>query len=440
MDYDFLLKVTALIFSILLSVIFLSRSFWLFLFRHKLGEIKVNIDQLGQYFGKKSFVYQRYIAGIQKIKKDNDEKAKLVKELENGLLKTRRHFYLPWFYFFLFGIFLFSILFFQTCEDHNKKTYKVTIVKDSLLLNDSIKISTEIHIEKDNCSLRKDIYSTDITVSEESYRRKTGTNPLLSGTTNKDMSSLQKTENKDTLSLSGTEDTLRKAQYVFSFFQDTMKMKSKNFIFIKIKGEDKVHAFCYKTHKKKDIYQSLTTILSMLTNVFLLSFFGFLNTQTDVFDKEADADNYSLLRMTSIFIFVLVCVIEGLYTYLPTSPSLYFVMEIIVAIISVIAVFGIWGSMNNQYTNFHPFFKCVVFMYAGAQIFAVFLEVDKIIPVILLYMVVIGKFCIIWKIWKLDTDKRMSWFFLNQANEKRTNNYSAFVKLLNEEENKENSR
>jgi hypothetical protein len=424
------IKEVLYILSIVSCVGFSGYSIWL-LCRHKWGKIAVNVDKLAPYFGEKSFVHKQYVAGLkdkagQQV--SEEKKEEIEKKLETGLLKAHRHFYLPWFYAFFFGIFIFAILLFQLRKEDKKRAeipVRMEIKEDKedpLPPNDSIKIS--ITIFRDDSSWHTDIYSTDIKLP-------------------KDMEG----KIRDTVTIDGTgNDTIKfilcsteTAVFDVLAFVDTAK-KTKEAINIKVnfKGNAHLLQFWYKTHKKKDAYQSLLTILSMLTNVFLLSFFGFLNTKTDVFDQETDEDNYSILNMTSIFIFLMVCVIEGIYIYYPTFPSLYFAIETIVAIISVIAVFGIWGCMYNQYTKFKPVFRIIIFVYAAAQIFAVFLSVNPAISICLLIVVLVGKLFIMWQVSKWVSSRGLSWFFLNEANEKRADNdketdsYKAFVQLLTE--------
>jgi hypothetical protein len=331
--------------SALLSLVFVFCSIRLFV-QEKLSKIKVNPDQLRQYFGKKSFIYQRYIP-----KKKEKVNTVLKTELENGLLKARRHFYLPWFYCFFIWIFLFSSQLLKTCFEESKP-------------NSTIGATAQVS-------------------SDSAF---------------------------EVNSISGA--TLRANQYA-KF--DTSAGK--------------------ETQKPPFPYQSLLTILSMLGNVFLLSAFGFLTTKTDVFDTETDENNYAMLRTISIVIFILVLLVEALVSFYSKEKqqTVHFVVETIVAIISVIAVFGTWGSMNNPYNNLGAAFKCVVFVYAASQIFAAFFPSDQE-KIILSFCLVafIGKLCIAWKLLKYVTSKRLSWFFLNELNEERTDTYSTFLNLLTE--------
>ncbi|MDR1527298.1 MAG: hypothetical protein LBS46_06470 [Dysgonamonadaceae bacterium] len=446
----------------------------------QLREIEVNKEKILQYFGKKSFIQIRYNEKEkikQKINEQLEEKTleedrkekltieleKLEKELSNGLLKTCRHFYLSWSYVFFFSIILSIIMLAKICSEKDKnrvdKIYvtaqfdhygKNEIRKDTLIVkDDSVKVSLSVHIKKN--AWIKDIYSTDnIFVS-----------PLFSQEEEEDILFFKKS---DELKMDSTkigfpfyynkdERIIYKKikidddeqMYVITDTlsihhcnnKDTIIIKDKNLIIKDLNSGCKIVDFKYKNHEKIDVYSSLITVFSMLMNVFLLSFFGLLKTKTDVFRRETNEDDYSILKLFAISIFIITCVIEAISIVFPISLSLHFVIETIVAVISVMAIFGVWGSMNNQYTNLEPAFKLIVFIYAAAQIFTVFLSketsVNETIGVILLWMVLLGKMCIMLKMLNLVVTKRLSWFFLNEANEQRTNDYNEFVKLLQEE-------
>jgi len=190
----------------------------------------------------------------------------------------------------------------------------------------------------------------------------------------------------------------------------------------------------------KDWHSFFVNLLSMLSNVFLLMFFGLLTAKTAIFKNDINDENYLLLKLISIAILILICMIDFSITFFIWAPALHFAIETIIAIISVIAVFGIWGTLNNSYTDFGGFFKAFVFIYAAFQIFAVFIgntnsttNVAEVISIIMLYVVFVGKIFIILKILHLVANKRLSWFFLHEANEKRTTSYEEFVKLFESE-------
>jgi hypothetical protein len=450
----------------------------------RLREIEVKEEKILQYFGEKSFIKirfnekekikQKIIEQLKEksLKKDRKkelkiELEKLKKELSNGLLKTCRHFYLSWSYIFFFSIILSIILLTKICaeKDENRvdKIYvtarfdnygKNEICKDTSIIvkDDSVKVLLSVHIKKN--AWIEDIYSTDNIFISPKFSQEEEEDTLFfkkSDELKMDSTKIvfpfyydkderiiykkikiddyeQKCVVKDTLYIHDCNNKIK---------NDTIIIKDKNLIIKDLNSGCKIVDFKYKKHEKKDVYSSLITVFSMLMNVFLLSFFGLLKTKTDVFRREINEDDYSILKLFAISIFVITCVIEAISIVFPILLSLHFVIETIVAIISVMAIFGVWGSMNNQYTNLEPAFKLIVFIYAAAQIFTVFLSKEtsdtKTIGVILLCIVLLGKMCIMLKMLNLVVTKRLSWFFLNEANEQRTNDYDEFVKLLQEE-------
>lgn len=207
---------------------------------------------------------------------------------------------------------------------------------------------------------------------------------------------------------------------------------------LEIKKTDNYLSFGLK--RQKDVNSLLINLLSMLSNVFLLVFFGFLNAKTDIFEHEINNDNYLWLKQISIVGFVLICLIDVFAIFIGI-PSIHFAIETITAIVSVIAIFGVWGSLKNSYTDFGWVFTLAVFIYAASQILAVFLDnknnnpdkkvsVSDIMTISMLFIVLIGKIFIIFKILRLFNTKRLSWFFLNEVNNGRTDSYEKFMNLF----------
>jgi len=218
----------------------------------------------------------------------------------------------------------------------------------------------------------------------------------------------------------------------------TYPLPKKDTLYIQKTIDNDLH---FEFKRQKDIKSFLINSLSMLSNVFLLILFGFLNAKTDIFEHEINDDNYLWLKLISIAGFVLVCFIDAIAIFIGV-PSLNFAMETIIAIVSVIAVFGVWGSLKNSYTDFGWGFTLIVFIYAAAQILAVFLDnenatskisISDTMTISMLFIVLIGKIFIIFKILHLVNTKKLSWFFLHKANEGRTDSYEKFVNLFDDE-------
>jgi len=195
----------------------------------------------------------------------------------------------------------------------------------------------------------------------------------------------------------------------------------------------------------KNWYSTISSILSLLANVFLLLFFGFLNTKTDIFSKnENKLGVYELYRIFVIGIFliiILVLLLNSAYpwysNYSPIfSESFLFVIHLIIALTSIIAIFGCWGSMNNSYTCFPWWFKLCMFLYAMMHFFELNIhyeeEFNKVAVLVLYAVGLVAKVLII-KIllfWAPE-NKRIMWFFLTAVNNFRTEeDYDDFVKIF----------
>lgn len=202
-----------------------------------------------------------------------------------------------------------------------------------------------------------------------------------------------------------------------------------------------------KSHITKNWYSTLVIILSLITNVFLFLFFGFLNTKTDLFSKnENKYDVYGLYRILVIGIFFVILIILLLNAYLPRysnystffSSSFLFVIHLLVSLSSVIAIFGCWGSMNNTYTSFPWFFKLLMFFYAMTQFFELNIQYNhtffnQIAELFLYFMAIVAKVFIIYiLLYWAPKNKRILYFFFTSINNYRTENvYDDFVKILN---------
>jgi len=196
----------------------------------------------------------------------------------------------------------------------------------------------------------------------------------------------------------------------------------------------------------KNWYSTLTTMLSLLTNVFLLLFFGFLNTKTDLFlKKENKPDVYGLYRFFVIGIFFIILIILLLDVCFPFdayfspifSSSFLFVINLIIALTSVIAIFGCWGSMSNSYTSFPFYFKFWMILYAMIHFFELNIHYidesfNKYAEIILYLVAVVAKVLIIYILLRwAPKSKRILWYFFTSVNNYRTeNDYNDFIKIF----------
>jgi hypothetical protein len=522
-DKEFVMRFVVILLSLSSSLLFIILLWMLFskskllkkiipakCYPGELDKIEPNINKLKDYFGKESFIYKEIIPQ-EKIK--------------NGLLKTRRHFFKSFFYFFLFGSILYAILFYQTLDSW-REYVEFDPIGGTCIINDTVQYGEydKITIKTDSIFVEKGIFFLNVNNGDttkisrqinniEKYGWNKyvldsidfGTKVKLNDTVKNDTANifgmqvkLNDTIKNDTAcflydeTITLMKDTLtvvikQQQQYKNSVFFSTeekqsylLKQQDSSIFYVEkqIKKESKKEMWNDLPSRKKwtitvkdkkankekvidsnfrldfgnDVFDIqpyienkidvkklssfFINLLSMLTNVFLLVFFGLLNSKTDVFDNEKNAENYSWLKLCSIAIFILVCLVDVIITFIPNMnmPALHFAIETIIAIVSVIAVFGVWGSMNSTHINFQWWFKPVVFIYAAAQIFAVFLEsadhTAEVMAIIMLFVAFFGKIFIMYKILHLVATKRLSWFFLNEANELRTNSYDVFVELF----------
>ena len=198
-----------------------------------------------------------------------------------------------------------------------------------------------------------------------------------------------------------------------------------------------------KPTQEINLYLTFTTIFSLGANVFLLLFFGFLSAKTNLFQlKEKNTSTYLIFRNFVIGAFVVISLILFLdaihFPPLRFSESFMFVIYLIAALTSVVAVFGSWGSMNNSYTLFSPWFKLLIFFYAMAQFFELYFSYDdklfsKYAELVLLIISAVVKVCIIVTLLcRFPKNKRALWYFLSTVNNIRTEeDYDDFVKIFN---------
>ena len=200
-------------------------------------------------------------------------------------------------------------------------------------------------------------------------------------------------------------------------------------------------SFTIKPVPVKNVYATFVTIFSLLANVFLMLFFGFLNTKTDLFAKEKDSNTYVTYKYFVIGIFIVIVLIQLLITFFPQiqfSDSFIFVIRTIIALTSIIAVFGCWGSMNNSYSSFYPFFKFLMLFYAMSQIFGLNIDYtetssfNKAAELFLLLVALVARWLIIYILLvKFPKNKRALWYFFTSTNNYRTiNDYEDFVKIF----------
>jgi hypothetical protein len=194
----------------------------------------------------------------------------------------------------------------------------------------------------------------------------------------------------------------------------------------------------------KNIYQTSTTILSLLSNVVLLFFFGFLNTKTDLFGKEGDSKEYLLFKNVVIVIFFIILLIKTLGFLFPEihfSKSFSFIIDIIIALTSVIALFGCWGSINNSYMSFKGWgwFIFLMLFYAMTQNFEINSMLsnnnnklnDWIEFAFAIIRLLSKVFIIIILLYSLPKNKRALWSFFSLANNIRTKeDYEDFQQIF----------
>ena len=191
----------------------------------------------------------------------------------------------------------------------------------------------------------------------------------------------------------------------------------------------------------KNFYFTSTAILSLLVNVLLLLIFGFLNTKTDLFAKEKNSDDYVVYKNFVIGTFIVICLIllvNFFVSAIDFSDSLMFVMYLLIAVTSIIAIFGCWGSMNNSYSKFPDWFTFSIIFYAMTNFFELYLpyvsanSFSELIETFLFFVSCVGKWLIIWILlsWA-PNNKRILWYFFTTTNNFRTeNDYDDFKKIF----------
>jgi len=203
-------------------------------------------------------------------------------------------------------------------------------------------------------------------------------------------------------------------------------------------------------------YSTVIAILSLFANVLLLLFFGFSNTKTDMFSrKENKSDVYVMYRTFVIgifFVIFLILLLNALYprysNYSPIfSTSFLFVINLIIALTSVVAIFGWWGSMNSAYTSFPASFKLLMVLYAMTHFFELNIQYkdafNEVAELILYIVAIFAKVYIIFilLVWA-PINKRILWFIFTGVNNYRTTeDYEDFAKIFDilelKQENKE---
>jgi len=201
-------------------------------------------------------------------------------------------------------------------------------------------------------------------------------------------------------------------------------------------------------HFEKNGYLTITEILSLISNLLLLWFFGFANTKTDMFSKnEKRTEEFRTYQFGLFGIFFLIVIILLINTFFPEyskfspifSSSFLFVVYLIIAMSSIAAVFGFWGSLNNSYTSFPTRFKIVIILYAMFQFFELFLNYEdshfnKLAEMALFLVSIIAKGSIIYiLLWWAPKTKRILWYIFSTVNNYRTeNDYDDFIDILDE--------
>ena len=214
-----------------------------------------------------------------------------------------------------------------------------------------------------------------------------------------------------------------------------------------------------KLTQTKNWYFTIASILSLFANVFYLLLFGFFNIETKLFTEERKSDVYRLYTVFVFGIFIIISLILFLDAYCPWysnyspifSPSFLFVIRLIIALTSTIAVFGCWGSMNNLYTSFPWFFKFLMFFYAMSNFFELNLHYtdtpfNQVAELFLYFVGATAKIYVIYILlcWA-PKYKRILWYSFTSINNFRTkNDYDNFVKIFDilklEHENSELKR
>jgi hypothetical protein len=117
-----------------------------------------------------------------------------------------------------------------------------------------------------------------------------------------------------------------------------------------------------------------------------------------------------------------------------------FAIRVVIALTSVIAIFGCWGSMNNSYSAFSEGFRFWMIFYAMTQIFEINLtyvdeNFNKYAELVLFLVGIIAKFLMIrMLLYKLPKNKRAWWYFFTAVNNYRTeNDYDDFKEIFDDE-------
>ena len=212
------------------------------------------------------------------------------------------------------------------------------------------------------------------------------------------------------------------------------------------KLEEVLKDYEIKPQTIKDFYSTSIDILSLLVNVLLLLVFGFLNTKTDLFAKEKNSDDYVVYKNFVIGTFIvigLILLVDFFVSEIGFSDSLMFVMHLLIAITSIIAVFGCWGSMNNSYTKLPWWFIFTIIFYAMTNFFELYSpyastsNFHEYITPFVSFVAFIGQWLIIWiLLYWAPNNKRILWYFFTATNNFRTeNDYDDFKNIFSMEPN-----
>jgi hypothetical protein len=407
--------------------------------RGKIIPLHINLTELKKYFGSETWI------GKERTKGKKDFKT----ELEDGTQKTRRIFIYTWIWVFVLFTIMYMVLcikgFTEQSVDINKGVLSMELKFDTIPEKNGTLVtfvpkttpydSTNFIIrsrEKSdllsvslNCKLslydstKIDSLSTFMYVYESSKIIDT----VIAGQKLKfpikiksrklfDYKTLElNNANKYTDSVEVTDtDMLKNEQFKYNKKSYRIDISGK-------KGE-KFHIQALQHYRWLGI---VSDGVDMFMNVLLLILFATLHIRTKVFENERNDNSYIWIGTLVFFAFGLITTLNIVNIFiLDKKETLDFLIDLVIAIFSVIAVFGVWGSISNNYTKINSVSKLILFIYATAQIFGVFQDRKVEIFMVLQFISIAGRMTIFYEIVKLFSRKRIAWYYINEANEART--------------------
>ncbi|MDR1926588.1 MAG: hypothetical protein LBQ13_02770 [Endomicrobium sp.] len=421
----------------------------------KLIPLHIDLDELKKYFGTKTW--------IGKVEPNGKKK------LENGTQKTRRIFLYTWIWVFVLFIIMCLVLCIKGCIEQSvdintgvlnlelkfdtipdKKGTLATFVpqttpydsanfitrtrekSDSLLVSLNVKLSFYDSSKIDSLSTFMYVYENSDTIDTVFASQELKFFIKIDSKLFNDTLVLNNANNfKDSIKITDA-NVLKNKWFRYnkkSYLIQIGKQKQEE-----RKKREKFEIKPLKCHRWWGI---ASEGLDMLMNVLLLILFATLHIRTKVFDKERHANSYTWIGTFVFFAFGLIMALNIVNIFILNKKEIDFLIDIVIAVFSVIAIFGIWGRLNNHYTKIDSLSKLILFIYATAQIFAVFRDRKIEMFWALQIISIAGRITILYEIVHLFSKKKIAWYYINEANEARTEkSLEEFQDIFKENEDK----